>query len=131
MLEDTSVRGQFTGGGLTDASFVWQEGGRVVDNAKARRELTGLDLGDVPVVALSQDVDEPWMPAWWRSHDRLARVTSDGVHAIATGFGHAMHQDVPCLVQRAVEAVWAAASAGAGLPGCAEVFGGQRVRCRV
>ena len=131
VLEDTSVREQFTGGGLTDASFVWQEGGRVVDNAKARRELADLDLGDVPVVALSQDADEPWMPAWWRSHDRLARATSEGVHAIATGSGHAMHQDVPRLVLRAVEAVWAAASTGAGLPGCAEVFHDQKVRCRV
>ena len=131
VLEDTSVREQFTGGSLADGSFVWQEGGRVVDGARTRRELADLDLGDVPVVALSQDVDEPWMPAWWRSHDRLARATSDGVHAIAVGSGHAMHEDVPRIVQRAVEATWAAASTGAGLPACAEVFGGAKVRCRV
>ncbi len=131
VLEDTSVREQFTGGGLADPSFTWKEGGRTVDTAKVRTELADLDLGDLPTVALSQDGNQRWMPAWYRSHDRLARSTSDGVHAIGLGSGHAMHQDVFGLVVRAVEAAWTAASDGTGLPDCREVFRDELVRCRV
>ncbi len=131
VLEDTSVREQFTGGGLADPSFTWKEGGRTVDAAKVRTQLAGLDLGDLPVVALSQDGHQRWMSAWYDSHDRLARSTSDGVHAIGLGSGHAMHEDVFGLVVRAVGAAWTAASDGTGLPGCREVFRGEKVHCRV
>lgn len=131
VLEDTSVREQFTAGGLADPSFTWKEGGRTVDTAKVRTELTGLDLRELPVVALSQDGNQRWMPSWYRSHDRLARSTSDGVHAIGLGSGHAMHQDVFGLVVRAIEVAWTAASDGTGLPDCREVFRGEKVRCRV
>jgi pimeloyl-ACP methyl ester carboxylesterase len=131
VLEDTSVREQFADPDLVDPSMDWREGGRPIDVHALRAELAVVDLADLPVVALSQDSKEWWAPSFYRTHDRLARASSDGVHAIGIGSGHAMHEDVPDLVAHAVEAVWAAASAGAGLPACKAVFGDERVRCRV
>ncbi|WP_165356851.1 alpha/beta fold hydrolase [Nocardioides zhouii] len=131
VLEDPSVREQFTDATLDNPDIDWSEGGRDVDRDALVRQLAGLDLGDLPVTVLSQDLDEPWIEAWWVTHDRLARATTDGVHAIGLGSGHAMHEDAPRLVARAVVATWTAAEAGTPLPGCREVFRGVRVRCRV
>ena len=131
VLEDTSVREQFTDPVLVNPGIDWAEGGRDVDQKALRRQLDRIELGDLPVMALSQDTDERWVPAFYRAHDRLARATSDGVHAIGIGSGHAMHEDVPRLVLRAVLATWTAASDGTGLPGCRAVFRGEKVRCRV
>ena len=112
-----------------------QEGGRVVDNAKAlSAELADLDLSDVPVVALSQDVDEPWMAGLVASAttgSRVPRRMACTRSATGSWLYRRMHEDVPRLVLRAVEAAWAAASTGAGLPACADAFRGQKVRCRV
>ncbi|MCW2736489.1 alpha/beta hydrolase [Nocardioides sp.] len=131
VLEDPSVREQFTAAALADPSIDWAEGGRSVDRDALVDELARIDLGDLPVVVLSQDARGGWVAPWYRSHDRLARVSTDGVHAVGLGSGHAMHEDVPRLVAAAVEAVWSAASAGTGLPACRTVFRGERVRCRV
>jgi hypothetical protein len=129
VLEDTSVREQFGGGGLDDPMMTWAEGQRTIDEEAVVEQLAHVDLGDLPVAVLSQDAQGLGGP-WYRSHDRIARATSDGVHAIGLGSGHAMHEDVPGLVAHAVEAVWAAASAGAGLPACGVVFRDEQVRCR-
>jgi hypothetical protein len=83
------------------------------------------------VAVLSQDFRARWIPAYYRAHDRLARASSDGVHAIGLGSGHAMHDDVPGLVARAVQAVWSAAAAGTGLPPCRVVFATAGGRCRI
>jgi pimeloyl-ACP methyl ester carboxylesterase len=131
VLEDASVREQFTVRALEDPGIDWAEGGRSVDQDALVEQLADLHLGDLPVTVLSQDGDEDWIRPWYVAHDRLARATSDGVHAIGVGAGHAMHEDAPGLVVRAVEAVWTAASAGTDLPPCRVVFRGQEVRCRV
>ena len=131
VLEDPSVREQFTDATLDNPDIDWSEGGRDVDRDALVQQLAGLDLGDLPVTVLSQDLDEPWIEAWWVTHDRLARATSDGVHAVGVGSGHAMHEDAPRLVARAVVATWTAAAEGTALAGCREVFRGLRVRCRV
>lgn len=108
MLEDTSVREQFTD--------------REVDQDALVEQLAGLHVGDLTVAVLSQDARDPWVAAFHRTHDRLARASTDGVRAIGIGSG---------LVARAVEAVWSAASAGTELPPCRVVFRGEKVRCRV
>lgn len=131
VLEDTSVREQFTGGALTDRGFVWREGGRRIDAGAVARQLAGLDLGDLPVAVLSQDTRARWVGPWYRAHDRLARGSSDGIHAIGIGSGHAMHDDVPGFVARAVQTVWSAAAAGTALPACRVVFATAGGRCRV
>lgn len=131
VLEDTSVREQFTDPGLVDSSIDWTEGGRQVDQDALLHQLAHMSLGNVRIAVLSQDSRESWVPAFYRAHDRIAGATSDGIHAIGLGSGHVMHEDVPGLVARTVEAVVAAASAGKELPGCREVFAGQEVRCRI
>jgi pimeloyl-ACP methyl ester carboxylesterase len=131
VLEDTSVRGQFTDPALVDSSIDWMDGGRQVDREALLRELAHQALGNLTVAVLSQDADGSWVPAFYRAHDGLARSSSDGVHAVAIGSGHAMHEDVPGLVRRTVEAVLAAARADEELPGCRRLFAGERVRCRV
>ncbi|WP_374458298.1 alpha/beta fold hydrolase [Nocardioides sp.] len=132
VLEDSSVRGQFgTGAPLHDARFAWKEGGRDIDEEAVREQLAGLDLGDLPVAVLSQDGGGMWMGPWYQAHDRLARATFDGIHAIGLGSGHAMHEDVPGFVARAVQAVWSAAAAGTDLPPCRAVFATAGARCRV
>ena len=131
VLEDTSVREQFTEPVLVNPSIDWAEGGRQVDQDALLHQLAHLRLGDLPVALLSQDTQESWVPAFYRAHDRIARSSSDGVHAIGIGSGHAMHEDVPGLVAHTVEAVWSAASGGTELPGCPVFFRDERVRCRI
>ena len=131
VLEDTSIREQFTVPRLADPGVDWAEGGRDIDQDALVVEVADPSFGDLPVVVLSQD-----SPAWWavpfhRGHDRLARASTDGIHIIGVGSGHAMHEDVPGLVARAVRAVWAAAKSGAPLRPCPEVFASARARCRV
>ena len=130
VLEDPSVREQFLGGPLDDRGFSWREGGRTIRKEVVAEELAGLDLGDLPVAVLSQDSEESWIVPWYRAHDRLARSTTDGIHAIGLGSGHAMHDDVPGFVARAVQTVWAAAAAGTTLPACRAVFATAGGRCR-
>jgi hypothetical protein len=131
VLEDTSVREQFTDTDLVDPYQDWEEGGRTVDERALKAQLRVVDPGDLPVALLSQDTQESWVPAFYRAHDRLARSSSDGVHAIGIGSGHAMHEDVPGLVARTVEAVWSAASGGTELPDCPVFFRDENVRCRI
>jgi len=131
VLEDTSVREQFTDPVLMNPSIDWAEGGRQVDQDALLHQLAHVSLGDLPVALLSQDTQESWVPAFYRAHDRIARSSSDGVHAIGIGSGHAMHEDVPGLVARTVEAVWSAAASGTELPGCPVLFRDERVRCRI
>ena len=131
VLEDTSVRGQFTDPALVDSSIDWADGGRQVDREALLRELAHLTLGDVRVAVLSQDSKESWVPAFYRAHDSIARVSSDGIHAIGLGSGHAMHEDVPGLVARTVDAVIEAARADEELPDCPVFFRDEKVRCRI
>ena len=131
VLEDTSVREQFTDPVLMNPSIDWAEGGRQVDQDALLHQLAHLSLGDLPVALLSQDTQESWVPAFYRAHDSIARVTSDGVHAIGLGSGHAMHEDVPGLVARTVDAVLAAVRADEELPDCPVFFRDEKVRCRI
>lgn len=131
VLEDPSVREQFTRGPLVDSSIDWAEGGRKIDRKAVVRQLSLIDFDDLPVAVLSQDSKAPWIAPWYRTHDALARASTDGVHAIGIGSGHAMHEDVPGFVARAVQAVWSAAAAGTPLPSCRVVFATAGGRCRV
>ena len=131
VLEDTSVREQFTDPVLVNPDIDWREGGRAIDRRALVADVADPDFGDLPVAVLSQDFRARWIPAFYRAHDRLARASSDGIHAIGIGSGHAMHDDVPGFVARAVQSVWSAAAAGTSLPGCRVVFRTAGGRCRV
>jgi pimeloyl-ACP methyl ester carboxylesterase len=109
ILEDSSVREQFTDPLLLqtdeDVGVHWAEGGREIDIDALQAELAELDFGDVRLLVLSQDAQGAWGEAWLRYHDELARASSDGTHVVGRGSGHVMHEDVPELVELAVEDV--------------------------
>jgi pimeloyl-ACP methyl ester carboxylesterase len=130
VLEDTSVRAQFTDPEMIDDRFVWSDGGREVDTDALVEQLSAIDFGNVPLAVLSQDSREPWAKAWLRHHDELARASTEGVHVVGVGSGHVMHEDVPDLLVAAVEAVWAAAAEGSPLGTCDARFTDAGGRCR-
>jgi hypothetical protein len=130
VLEDTSIREQFTDPEMIDDSFTWTEGGREIDSDALGDELDDLDFGEHPHAVLSQDSRQPWARARLRFHDELARSSTDGLHVVGIGSGHVMHEDVPELVIASVQAVWAAAAQGSALGRCDLRFTDAHGRCR-
>ena len=124
------MREQFTDPQMIDDSFVWRDGGRDVDTDALLEQLGAIDFGNVPLAVLSQDSRQPWAKAWLRYHDKLARASTDGVHVVAVGAGHAVHHDVPGLVVAALDAVVAAARSGSPLGACDDRFTAAGGRCR-
>jgi pimeloyl-ACP methyl ester carboxylesterase len=57
-----------------------------------------------------QDWPDPEL--WTDIQDRLATLSDDAVHVIATEAGHVIHQDAPALVAKAVEDVREAVESG-------------------
>jgi len=90
-------------------------------------------LGSLPLVVLThgKPVEPPTLPAaltarleqTWRSlQDDLAALSTDHIHAIATGSGHFIQLNQPSLVIGAIDAVVLAARHHAHLPACAAVL---------
>lgn len=100
--------------------FSWEEGGRMIDTQATADEVRDVDLGDLPLIVLTQGTMEDWPdPALWTSiQDRLATLSDDVVHVVATDAGHAIHFDVPALVAQAVEDVVEAVRSDEPLPEC-------------
>ena len=131
VLEDSSIREQFTDPGLIDDTLVVNEGGRDVDTDALQEQVADVRYGDLPVAVLSQDlVRGKFRRLWLGYHDELARSSTDGVHVVGTGSGHVMHEDVPDLVVASVEAVWTAAAKGSALGRCDARFTDAGGRCR-
>jgi dienelactone hydrolase len=131
VLEDTSVREQFTDPELIDETLVVREGGRDVDTDALQEQLAHTRLDDLPVAVLSQDeVRGKIRQVWLGYHDDLARSSTDSVHVVGTGSGHVMHEDVPDLLVASVEAVWTAAAEGSALGRCDARFTDAGGRCR-
>ncbi|GAA1987395.1 hypothetical protein GCM10009777_22150 [Microbacterium pumilum] len=100
--------------------FAWAEGGRDIDTARTTDELNGLDLGDLPLIVLTQGTMEDWPDPelWLQTQDRLATLSDDVLHVIATEAGHAVHWDAEALVVRAVDDVVDAVRSNEPLPEC-------------
>jgi pimeloyl-ACP methyl ester carboxylesterase len=131
VLEDTSVREQFTDPELVDDTLEVREGGRDVDTEALQEQVADVRLGDLPVAVLSQDEARgKFRRLWLGYHDDLARSSSDGIHVVGIGSGHVMHEDVPDLLVASVEAVWTAAAQGSALGRCDARFTDAGGRCR-
>ena len=131
VLEDTSIREQFTDPELVDDTMVVGEGGRDVDTDALQEQVADVTFGDLPVAVLSQDrVRGRFRQVWLGYHDDLARSSTDGVHVVGTGSGHEMHVDVPDLVAAAVESVVAAVADGSRLGPCDARLTDAGGRCR-
>jgi pimeloyl-ACP methyl ester carboxylesterase len=135
VLVDPSTLEQFTEPdqiqAVASSGLVWNEGGRDIDTATLVEQIAAVDLGDVPTVMLSLDLDaRPEGERWYEDHDRAARLSSDAVHAVGVGSGHAMHVDVPDLVAAAVRAALTSAREGTPVAPCDERFTSTGGRCR-
>ena len=115
----------------------WIDGGQRTDIQSSEREvLDAAPLGDVPTVVVSQATyDEEGIPAWAapifaRHQARLATLGDDVIHVRADRSGHWIHRDEPVAMIAAIEAVVTAVRDGEQLPGCSEVFVGERLTCK-
>jgi hypothetical protein len=67
---------------------------------------------------------------WLDGHERLARLSSNSVHAIAESSAHFIHETQPDVVVTAIRAVVRAARDDARLPSCRALFRRvEDVRC--
>jgi thioesterase domain-containing protein len=99
--------------------FSWVEGGREVDTEATTEDVRNLDLDDLPLVVLTQGTQNwPDSPLWTQIQDRLATLSDDSIHLIATEAGHAVHWDAEPLVAKAVTEVVEAVRDGEPLPPC-------------
>lgn len=118
VLEDAATPELFDDPDWTSIS--WAEGGRSIDTETTTDEVSGLDLGSLPLVVLTQGTMENWPdpPLWTKTQDRLATLSDDVIHVIATDAGHAVHWDAEALVAKAVSDVVEAVRSGDPLPEC-------------
>jgi pimeloyl-ACP methyl ester carboxylesterase len=117
LLEDSSVPAEFTEPYFSDIG--WKEGGRSVDTAATIKELQGLDLGDTPLVVLTQgDATGKLRRIWYGYHRDLAKVSTDALHIIALGAGHEIHVDSEELEVALTEELVTAVRDGEPLAAC-------------
>ncbi len=128
LLEDSSVPAEFTEPYFADID--WSEGGRSVDTAATIKELQGLDLGDTPLVVLTQgDATGELRRIWYGYHRDLAKVSTDPLHVIALGAGHEIHADSEALEVALAEELVTAVRDDEPLAACDDRFARFRGRC--
>ncbi len=118
VLEDAAAAELFGSPGWRFTA--WEEGGRDIDTDTTRDEVSDLDVGAIPLIVLTQGElgDWPNDPPWMQVQDRLASLSENAVHVIATEAGHAIHWESEALVTTAVEEVVAAVRSGEPLEPC-------------
>jgi pimeloyl-ACP methyl ester carboxylesterase len=92
------------------------------------------DLGELPLVVVTAErIEDEWLATVprleARFQARLAGLSSNAIHVVATGSGHFVHEDEPDVVVAAIRAVVEAARSGSPLPVCDEVFRGLDAAC--
>ena len=92
------------------------------------------DLGDLPLVVVTAElIEDEWLATVpeleARFQARLARLSSNAIHVMATGSGHFVHEREPDVVVAAIRAVVEVARSRSQLPPCREVFGGLHATC--
>jgi pimeloyl-ACP methyl ester carboxylesterase len=92
------------------------------------------DIGDLPLVVVTAErIEDEWLATVpeleARFQARLAGLSSDAIHVVATGSGHFVHKEEPDVVVAAIRAVVEAARSGSPLPVCDEVFRGLDAAC--
>jgi pimeloyl-ACP methyl ester carboxylesterase len=114
----------------------WIDGGQRTDIQATEREvLDAAPLSDMPIVVVSQATyDEEGIPAWAaqifaRHQARLASLGDDVIHVRAERSGHWIHRDEPAAMIAAIGGVVTAVRDGEQLPGCEEIFVGERFTC--
>jgi pimeloyl-ACP methyl ester carboxylesterase len=92
------------------------------------------DIGDIPLIVVTAGIiEDEWLATVpglaARAQARLAGLSSDAIHVVASDSGHFVHEDEPGIVSAAIVAVWMAARGNSPLPSCGVVFGALPATC--
>jgi pimeloyl-ACP methyl ester carboxylesterase len=113
----------------------WIDDADRVDIRATVGELRGAgDLGELPLVVVTAEViEDEWLATVPKlaagAQARLAGLSSNAIHVVATGSGHFIHEDDPDVVVAAIRTVVDAARNGSPLPPCGEVFANLQAVC--
>ena len=113
----------------------WIDGTDRIDIHETVRELKASgDLGDLPVVVVTAEIiEDEWLATVpgleARFQTRLAGLSSNAIHVVATGSGHFVHDEEPDVVTAAIRLVVEVARSGAEMPPCEEAFEGLDASC--
>ena len=106
-----------------------------IDIHETVRELRAAgDVGDIPLIVITAGIiEDEWLATVpelaARAQSRLAGLSSDAIHVVATDSGHFVHEDAPDVVLAAIEKVVVAVRARSPLAACDEVFGSMAATC--
>ena len=111
----------------------WVDGGDLLDIDATAQVLRrqAHDLGALPVIAMRAEryEDDLTRSLWRRTQADLAAISTDSIHVVALGSGHAvMESNLPAILE-AVSGLVAAARAGEPLATCEDVFRTSEVEC--
>jgi alpha/beta hydrolase family protein len=92
------------------------------------------DLGSTPLVVITAGIlDDKWLKqfpqAEAKAQARLASLSSDSVHVLATGSHHFVQDENPSLVEESIRQVVQAVRDGSQLPGCQQTFASLHGEC--
>lgn len=113
----------------------WIDGTDRIDIHATVGELrTAGDVGDIPLVVVTAGIiEDEWLATVpklaARAQARLAGLSSNAIHVVATDSGHFVHEDAPEMVLAAIEEVVEAVRSGARIAACEEVFGSMGATC--
>lgn len=107
---------------------------RIDMDATVRELHAAGDLGDIPLVVVTAGIiDDEYLATVprlaSRAQTRLAGLSTNAIHVVATDSGHFVYEDEPDVVLAAIRAVVDAATSGDVLPPCDDVFGDLEVDC--
>jgi pimeloyl-ACP methyl ester carboxylesterase len=113
----------------------WIDGTDRIDIHATVRELRAAgDLGDLPLIVVTAGIiEDEWLATVpklaARAQTRLAGLSSNAIHVVATDSGHFVHEDAPDVVLAAIAEVVEAVRSGSPLAPCDEVFGSMVAKC--
>lgn len=107
---------------------------RIDIHATVRELRAAGDVGDIPLIVVTAGIiEDEWLATVpqlaARVQSRLAGLSSDAIHVVATDSGHFVHEYAPDVVLAAIEQVVEAARSGSGLAPCDETFGSMVATC--
>jgi pimeloyl-ACP methyl ester carboxylesterase len=106
-----------------------------IDMETTMRQLRAAgDLGDIPLVVVTAGrIDDEYLATVprlaSRAQTRLAGLSTNAIHVVATDSGHFVYEDEPDVVLAAIRVVVDAADDGRPLPACDQVFAHLGTAC--
>jgi hypothetical protein len=132
VLEDSSSEWQLSGR-MAKLGGTWESPEGKLNTTRTASDLKRAGSIDAPLVVLSAG-QSPGAPTWLKSlwakyQKRLARLSPNSLHILATAASHGIHLTQPKLVVAAIRAVVRAVRRHVPLPGCLEGLGAMEAVC--